>query len=109
MSPACLQIVKFLGSTFQKHLKQGTLFDHFLVTRKPSPAPALARPDDPNDDGQAQTVIDQTGTEGYSGSREPFSAKSAGDINDITPSPHDANSSIQCTAGVFNIGAPAMQ
>ncbi|KAI0254392.1 hypothetical protein BJV78DRAFT_75808 [Lactifluus subvellereus] len=88
-----------------QHLKQGTLFDHFLVTRKPSPAPALARPDDLKDDGQAQTVIDQTGIEGYSGSlepREPFSAKSAGDINDIAPSPHDTNSSTQCTADVFN-------
>lgn len=103
--------LEFLGSTFQKHLKQGTLFDHFLVTRKPSPAPAPARPDDPEDDGQAQTVIGQTDTESHSGSLEPrelFSAKGAGDINDIVPSPHDANSSTQCTADVFSIGAPAM-
>jgi hypothetical protein len=104
-------ILKSMGPTrkLQKQHKQGTLFDHFAVTRKPSPAPALARPDDSKTDGlEAQTVTEQMGTERCSGSLEPLEpspTKSAGDINDISLSPHDSSSSIQSNV---NIGASAV-
>jgi hypothetical protein len=95
----------------QKHLKQGTLFDHFVVTRKPSPAPSLARPDDPKDDGlDAQIVVERTGTDHCSGSpqpMEPSSTKITADNNDISLSPYDPSSNTQNNADV-NIGALAM-
>jgi hypothetical protein len=95
----------------QKHLKQGTLFDHFVVTRKPSPAPALVKPDDPKDDGlDGQIVVERTGTERCSGSPQPLehsSTKITTDNNDISLSSYDPRSNTQSNADV-NIGAPAM-
>jgi hypothetical protein len=40
-------------SNFQHQLKQRTLFDHFLVTRKPTPVPTIPQRDDPRDEEPA--------------------------------------------------------
>ena len=83
-----------------------------MVTRThPSPAPALARPDDSKDDGlDAQVVVERTGTERRSGSPqslESSSTKITVDTNDISLSLYDPSSNTQSNADV-NIGAPAM-
>jgi hypothetical protein len=48
----------------QNHLRQGTLFDNFLVTREPPPAPTSATtPLEAKDGGsEEQATVEQTGT-----------------------------------------------
>jgi hypothetical protein len=48
----------------QSHLRQGTLFDNFLVTREPPPAPTFATtPLEPKDGGsEEQATVEQTST-----------------------------------------------
>ncbi|KAI9512186.1 hypothetical protein F5148DRAFT_1164644 [Russula earlei] len=49
----------------QNHDRQQTLFDHFLVTRKSTPAPIPVDPNNPSDDEHpSQTIAERTGTKG---------------------------------------------
>jgi hypothetical protein len=105
-----LMRLETLGSTrqIQKHLKRGTLFDHFVVTRKQSPAPAFARLGDPKDDGsEAQTVVEQTGAVCCLGSPEPLGPSPTQSAGVISPSVDDFNLSGQSNADV-DIGGPVM-
>lgn len=70
---------------FQNHLKQRTLFDDFLVTRKPTPAPTLAQPEDLRDE-ETEPPLSITEQTGASDLPEPSSAEHANDIIEVDSS-----------------------
>lgn len=95
--------LNFPHSKFQNHFKQRTLFDNFLVTRKQTPTPALARLDDPRDDEPgSQTDVEQAA--GTAHLPELSSVEHLDDVVSIASSPIDFT---QGTTDVDN-GALAM-
>ena len=77
---------------FQNHFKQRTLFDNFLVTRKQTPTPTLARLDDPRDDEPgSQTDVEQVA--GTSHLPKLSSVEHSDDVVSIASSPIDFNQS----------------
>ncbi|KAI0303243.1 hypothetical protein BC826DRAFT_1101354 [Russula brevipes] len=84
-------------------LKQRTLFDHFLVMRNPTPAPVLAKPDDPRDDEpESQTVVEQTDTECRPCAPDLLELSSAGHGKDIIYTSSLHGSSTQSTADGYS-------
>lgn len=87
----------------QNRLRQGTLFDNFLVTREPPPASAFARtPLEANGDGsEKQATVEQTSTKDNESQvstdvLEPSSQSLSDDFNNIDSS--------LCSSSIQGIG-----
>jgi hypothetical protein len=94
---------------FQNHLKQKTLFDHFLVTRKPTPVSTHPQRDDLRDEETgSQSVIKQTGAECGEGASALPELSSVEDVNDITHVDLSPSVSSTQSAGDVDIGALAI-
>lgn len=90
--------------TFQNHLEQRTLLDHFLVVRSPTPAPTISKPENPShDEPESQIDVLHTGTAEPS-SVEAHAEHSKGMV-------HVASSPLDCSQDSANldIGALAMR
>ena len=74
-----MQTEHLAPSTFQNHLKQQTLLDHFLLTRQPTPVSTLPpRDEEPG----SQSIIAQTGAERSLGASDLPELSLMEDVND---------------------------